>query len=137
MVIQGDVVLDELLDHGVVIFRHLTFLCIIGFDQFIGLLGREFVVGGSKDRKYLTTVQGLVVTTGLYHLGEVAQVAVLRNSLPECLVIHPFAFVVEVIIPCVGAGREGEDCQCKSYHLIIYMFSAHNFSLFIIHLSLS
>ena len=126
MVIHCDVVLYKLLDDGIIVVVHLSFFCVIACDELLGLLGRELIVGGSEDGKYLAAVECLVVATALNNLSEVAQIAVLLNGLPECSVAHAFTFIIIVIVPGVRTGRKGEGSYCQPYHLIIYFICNHN-----------
>ena len=84
MVVQCHVVLDELLQHGVVLLQHGVghLLLVFGYIS-LGLSFGELVVGGSEDGEHLAAVQRLGEVAGLDHLGKVGQLGVGLDGLPQ------------------------------------------------------
>ena len=102
-------VLQELLDDGIVVIVHQPLLGLIGADEGISLCRRQLVVGGRKDGKHLAAAQGFVVATGLENPGEVAELVVLLDGLPEGALLHASGNTVIMVVPRISAG--GEDCD--------------------------
>ena len=112
-------VLQELFDGAVVFVVNLTLLGIIGSNEFVGLFLGETTVGRRKDGERLCRSQRLVIATSLDNTTEVTQFRVLLDGLPQRPLFYALCSPVVVVVPCVGAGGEGEGGYCQPYHLII------------------
>ena len=125
VVVQCDMVLQELFDGAVVFVVNLTFLGMIGSNEFVGLFLGETTVGRRKDGERLCRGQRLVVATCLDNATEVAQFRVLLDGLPQRPFFYALCCPVVVVVPRVGAGSEGEGGYCQPHHHDISIFSFH------------
>ena len=84
-------------------------LSLDGTPEGISLSRRQLVVGGRKDGKHLAAAQGFVVATGLENPGEVTELVVLLDGLPEGALLHTSGNTVIMVVPRISAGCE--DCD--------------------------
>ena len=126
-------VMHKLLDGTIVPILDIgSLLLLVKVNNLVGISLGELGVDGCKDREHLTAGQRLVVAGSLQHLGKVAQVSLIHlNGLPDGHTIAGRRCRI-VVVPFIGACREGEGCQSKPHHLIIYISHLHNCQLFII-----
>ena len=113
MGIHCNVILDKLLDNGIVFLTHSFLFLVISRNQSRSLLGREISVRRREDRKHLTAGQRLIKATSFQYAGKIAQVSIFLDSLPQrsfqSTVTHAFI----VLIPCIGTSSEGEGGQSQ------------------------
>ena len=105
MGVKRDMVLDELLQHLVVIVLHaIPLLCFILAYQFVSLSLSQGIVSRREHRQGLTTTENEVIVACLYHAGEVSQTIVCLQSLPHRAVGGVVGSSI-VVIPRVAASR--------------------------------